>query len=836
MRKVKVILSIILCHIFLSISASMVSASEDSGYLTEDMLREDSWMSFYAFAHATVNEPICMGGESYPHGVSRYNTLGNSWAGVYNIPPWGVPGFGDEWNDIEFTEFTGIFGPVDGTRNGKGVLTIRGTGYAGATRDAQNGDILAVLYSSAGEEAEHFSVDITGYGRLYISIEMEGVGSSLSVSGTRPNMEGFALVAPTFTYNNSSIKPLTNRGYPYLRVFEIDDISYESTITMIQTASELAAIGGSQSEGKYFSLENDIQLTGTWTPIEDFRGILDGAGHIITGMNASTSINGQASGLFGTINTGNVAIRNLGVEGRVFAGISTADDINTLNPRQTVSVSAGGLIGHVEGGSVVIENCYFSGNINVSSRIFNITSVLWALLLQPLNIADKITGNIVGNMVFDENSYAFAGGLVGRVDGKASVEVENSYTRGNVVAVAETTPATSIQQSTSCHSHAGGLVGSKAEGTLTVGNSYSISGVVADSLTFNILNDLLPPPNRYAGALFAYGNPDSTTGNIYRPSVSRVFGNRDKINNTGTPLSHKAMQEASSYVGWDFNNVWIIDSSELFEPSSTYVTSLSIVRESETELTLEIDRDFSLFDSVSVNDILLTQGIHYEAISGSTKVTLMPSYLDSLNDGFHSLVIAFTDGVYVEEQFFIIPPTKNEIPPVNRIYINSTLVFQNGDVLVDENFFESLNDNIKFRVEFADGNVVDESILIDDRAIHEKLITSFKNTISGFTMISVAISIILVILCIFGVGVLAKKCRCKSKRIRSRETTEKLERTLGGKYCSLCGVESRERSKFCYRCGGAVARDKPNTKKEEDRHEYLSQLRKSVKERCKILY
>ena len=48
--------------------------------------------------------------------------------------------------------------------------------------------------------------------------------------------------------------------------------------------------------------------------------------------------------------------------------------------------------------------------------------------------------------------------------------------------------------------------------------------------------------------------------------------------------------------------------------------------------------------SVSVDGTLLTKNTHYTAVSGSIKITLLPSYLKTLSIGKHTLTVQLTDG------------------------------------------------------------------------------------------------------------------------------------------------------------------------------------------------
>jgi len=82
-------------------------------------------------------------------------------------------------------------------------------------------------------------------------------------------------------------------------------------VVQISTQQQLADIGGADSEGRYFVLTNDINLVGGWTPIEDFRGTLDGRGFRINGLFVLGGSQHHYAGLFGYLAGANV--RNLGI-------------------------------------------------------------------------------------------------------------------------------------------------------------------------------------------------------------------------------------------------------------------------------------------------------------------------------------------------------------------------------------------------------------------------------------------------------------------------------------------------------------------------------------------
>ena len=231
----------------------------------------------------------------------------------------------------------------------------------------------------------------------------------------------------------------------------------------IKTATELAAIGGEQSEGKYYVLDNDINLSDEWVPVDDFRGTFNGQGHSISNLYVLESSNRKYAGLFGSV-IGNVKITDIAVNiGK--QGINASSNNSEFY--------AGGLIGYIYGSNttVTIENCYTTGNINASSS----------------------------------SSYgrAYAGGLIGSTYPYYSnfatpiitITIENCYTTGNVSALSSSSDA--------C---AGGLVARVEDIRITINNSYA-TGYISSSYE--------------AGGLVGVGGAWTTIKNCY--STGDVF-------------------------------------------------------------------------------------------------------------------------------------------------------------------------------------------------------------------------------------------------------------------------------------------------------------------------
>lgn len=157
----------------------------------------------------------------------------------------------------------------------------------------------------------------------------------------------------------------------------------EYTLTTASQLEGLAILVNGTSEGdvsfkdKTIKLGNDIELTGTWTPIgiasngHFFEGIFDGQKHTIKGLRVNT--NDTYAGLFGYVRHGTV--KDLTVEGSVRSttgndGANTGGIVgylyqgtveNCTNKAEVTAVrgNVGGVVGHAyEGnGECRIENC-----------------------------------------------------------------------------------------------------------------------------------------------------------------------------------------------------------------------------------------------------------------------------------------------------------------------------------------------------------------------------------------------------------------------------------------------------------------------------------------------
>ena len=87
-------------------------------------------------------------------------------------------------------------------------------------------------------------------------------------------------------------------------------------------------------------------------------------------------------------------------------------------------------------------------------------------------------------------------------------------------------------------------------------------------------------------------------------------------------------------------------------PASNFSGGSDYTRGSSVGLVLDIQKDFTQFSSVRVDNTSLTQNTDFTA-GGSTIITLLPAYLDALSVGNHTITVNFRDGSNVSTRFTV---------------------------------------------------------------------------------------------------------------------------------------------------------------------------------------
>ena len=191
--------------------------------------------------------------------------------------------------------------------------------------------------------------------------------------------------------------------------------------------------------GKYFALQNDIDMTGfRFTPIgnmwsQRFAGTFDGGGHTLKGLDINTGTVGYA-GLFGSVDTAGV-IKNLNLADATVrsayyytggvAGFASASNISNCHVTGTISSD-----GVTTGGVVALGNnvsgCSFVGTIDgkggikggIAGQVYGTIQDCWAKasISAAGTVATFTVGGIVGTL-YNTGAQCLRSYFTGTVDG-----------------------------------------------------------------------------------------------------------------------------------------------------------------------------------------------------------------------------------------------------------------------------------------------------------------------------------------------------------------------------------------------------------------------------------
>jgi len=321
------------------------------------------------------------------------------------------------------------------------------------------------------------------------------------------------------------------------------------------------------------------------------------------------------------------------------------------------------------------------------------------------------------------------------------------------------------------------------------------------------------------------GGRVSSVGENFRSGSQSLYTNRGSFphfhrgeeNTTGISrtLSHAEMQNQASFRGWDFDNVWALDSNRnggfphhvdfvhiAFEPITPPIIvpdGFTGIIGSGSLLTFEIDMPLSTFEGMYVNGVQLQRDVHYTLSSGSTVISLLSSFIDTLEDGFHTLTVHFAGEVSVDEQFLVEETGKLEDLYVSRFYIDDTLVFSadDGGLLISEHALKSLYHRLdSYSIEFSDGHIMQ---YVDGvMTIGMGRNTGSANWINGGLFAILIVAAVLVCLTFARARKVKLQRASVSTAAVSQVSANGTERIS---YCGGCGVKLTRVVNFCGKCG-----------------------------------
>jgi hypothetical protein len=436
--------------------------------------------------------------------------------------------------------------------------------------------------------------------------------------------------------------------------------------TEISDRAGLEAINGNLS-GSYV-LTADIDLAGTdWTPLGNFTGTLDGAGHVIRNMTITPQ---DAMGFFGTI-SGNAWVKNLGFE-NAYAVISTGQSRTAV------------LAAFLEG-NAVIENCYIA-NSTVGGRW-----CVGSFVGRARNLTDG--GNAAIRNCYssaylytlartDNNNSGHIGGIIGNIYDANKIVVENCYFSGIIQKEPCTDRAAEGQvagivgwigndESQTLSGHAIQNNVNLAPYLLSNDGKHRISSVKNDDSNGS---DPTPGPNYSLAStvVAAYG----AWGNASAVVTTGTTTNKDGANIPDGDANAKSQSFYETTLGWDFSGekAWAINNSYPYfkwadqtRPHFVVAPNAVIAPTSDTPVDLSkyifSGRGLNLTFSTTSDKIAVNNGVVSiaQAVAAEEKVvvsvqegSLTPSYSLEINltPSYNVAVGTFAGGAITTDKGF----------------------------------------------------------------------------------------------------------------------------------------------------------------------------------------
>ena len=357
---------------------------------------------------------------------------------------------------------------------------------------------------------------------------------------------------------------------------------------------------GTSYNGKYIKMTQDIWLNNTdgwtdwdyfnppaneWTPIgayesytsyHAFRGSFDGGGHTVYGVFFSHNRKG-VFGLFGVVgpNTGG-SIKNLTIARSYMEAVDNVGAVagymtdygSVLNCHNLGKVRcdhwAGGIVGFISStaGTTSVKYCsnqyYVKGATDAGGIVGRAHEN--CLISQCVN-----TGNYV-------RSYERTGGIVGQATSStiekcgSSSDIRGAYYKGGIVGIAT---SCTVRQCWNGHDIAGGfksggIAASTVYGSITdcfntgavscVEYAGGIAGLANSTALTNVYNVGAVTALRGRGGILCVKSGSTSLTGAFMLEGCSPYGT-----SYGVYLPNSAFGSASSYAGYDFENVWVID-------------------------------------------------------------------------------------------------------------------------------------------------------------------------------------------------------------------------------------------------------------------------------------
>lgn len=432
---------------------------------------------------------------------------------------------------------------------------------------------------------------------------------------------------------------------------ELEGLGTEKFPYLIYTERELYSIPDQTPLSDHYKLMNDIDLHGVVrSPLGVFNGVFDGNNKVIS--NLSVSAPGQA-GLFRAVAYGEVkdlTIVNANIEG----------------------TSAGGL-------AATIANTAEVNNVDVIDSTIITTSNGAGGLTGTLIDSTMIKCRSVNNEIYGPGRI---GGLIGETSSQSVIEeclsssrVEGSGTVGGLIGISFSAYI--------IHCYAEGDIVSAIGGGL-----IGAMGTVQD-----------PPQIIYCYANMTFSDDVKYGLAGERSSTISSYFNNDKANIITGPFTvtqartTSEMKQKSTFVGWDFENVWYLDEGNDFprlkyEPDS----STPIPEEPEDMAVISItldpaDLELSVGDTATISPVFnpvnaTNKNVHWGSSNPNVATVDENGNITAVGEGFTVIVVVSESGfkmgycnltVIVNERL-VISPSSHTMSAGTTFQINAEIV------------------------------------------------------------------------------------------------------------------------------------------------------------------
>lgn len=291
------------------------------------------------------------------------------------------------------------------------------------------------------------------------------------------------------------------------------------------------------SKGKFFKLTSDIIINGAWTPIDNFHGIFDGAGHSILGNIEVSTTSNTGIGLFGNIGY-NATIKNLTNKANITAIVKTSSKGGAV----------GGIVGKIPAvDHVTIVNCVNKGIINSQALatggiVGEITSRTIEDSQDILIEACRNEGNIhISSDMSDIDPRV--GGIVGQINGS---KTNNNTGYQNILIKGCSTTDVAIS-TTVAKLYVGGVLGHNV-------NPRDVSQIIITSCWTSDLVFPVGKSGNYCGIVGATGGALFTLNNCWTNATTLLVSGNKNV----TPNNCYKQDDNKSFNEWvtEANNAW----------------------------------------------------------------------------------------------------------------------------------------------------------------------------------------------------------------------------------------------------------------------------------------